>query len=53
MQNALENRLLQFKRLELLLFFIIVKLEAGVTAALQPLQGNVVASTDLSLQLLV
>lgn len=47
------TKLLHVESVQLFCLLVVVELEAGLAAALQPLQGNVVASTDFGLQLLV
>lgn len=54
MQNRKTGtKLLHVKSLQLFCLVVVVELEAGLAAALQPLQRNVVASSDFGLQLLV
>lgn len=46
----LDLALIDFKRLEFLRFLIVIKLQAGIAAALQPLGGDVTTAVHFNLQ---
>jgi hypothetical protein len=48
-----KRKLLQIEGLQFLCLLVVIELEAGVAAALEPLKSDVVASADLGFQLLV